>query len=503
MSQAAALRRAADREWRRRQKARTAELLATFTLSALANGHGPQLKFTSDTARWILALCSRRAGKTSGVAARKAVKSLAKPDGNRVYIGLTKDQAREVMWEPIWQPMCQTWRLPVEHDETRMVTYFENGSKVRFTGTDDVRHIETELGSALDEATIDESQSQSDSVLKPLVERILPPALGDRLGTLVLAGTIPTVEAGLFWDLWNTSNWSKHNWSQFDNPFMPNAQRDLDEYLEKNPGLTVDSPIIQRERFGRFKFDKDATAYTYNAGLNGYVPTVPTWALGLRVPSGTCMVAEPWAGADSFAFAIDPGANTDRVAVVGWAWSARDRNVQHVFDWASEKAKKHTWAQIAKVCSFAAAHFPGIRWRYDAGSSQNTIDTFGRDYGIPLILAAKKTDLKGQVDRNNDLLTQGRAKVMIGSKLEEDYRKAAWDIDARGRGQYRWAKAWHPDASEAARYALQDYFDLYEAPKAFVRRSPGAIEDEAVQALLERPEENESWMDNDLSRGRF
>jgi hypothetical protein len=93
------------------------------------------------------------------------------------------------------------------------------------------------------------------------------------------------------------------------------------------------------------------------------------------------------------------------------------------------------------------------------------LDTFGADYGVPLIKAANKSDFPGQVRRVNDLLTRGRAKVMIGSKLEEDYQKARFDADARKRGQWRWSSQWHPDPSEAARYALQAYFDAYREPE--------------------------------------
>jgi hypothetical protein len=103
-----------------------------------------------------------------------------------------------------------------------------------------------------------------------------------------------------------------------------------------------------------------------------------------------------------------------------------------------------------------------VRWRYDAGSSQNTIDNLLNDFGIALVLAAKKVDKKGQVDRNNDLLEQRRMLVMLGSALEQDYQRARWNPAALARSQYEWASSWHPDPSEAGRYALQDYFDAYE-----------------------------------------
>ena len=454
----------------------------------LCDGHAPQLAFVTDPSRWLIALCSRRAGKTTGIAYRILRRALRGPS-NQVYIALTKDQARTVtMWEPIWKPLLRRLGIAAKHDETRMITSFPNGSVIRFTGTDDVRHIETELGSALDEATIDEAQSQSVSVLGPLVSRILPPALSDRRGTLVLAGTVPDVAAGLFWQVWSASNWSKHNWSMFDNPHMPNARQDLEEYLAQNPGLGMDSPIIQRERFGRFVFDASATAYTYSRTLNGYTPEEPDWLAAafssglsychpIREGSGGearygLMAAKPWTK-------IPPG------------------HVQHVFDWSSPRGAKLSTHQYYAVAALAQEHYskipgkafsfaidPGanvdrvsiegvcwdspsgyVHWRYDAGSSQNTIDNLRRDYGIAMVLAAKKTDLRGQVDRVNDTLTRGREHIMIGSALEQDLETARWDKEAQARGQLKWSSNWHPDPSEAHRYALQDFFEGRTEPE--------------------------------------
>ena len=486
---AAQLRRAAEAELNRRGGFRAPEIPSA---EMLCDGHVAQLAFVEDASRWIIALCSRRAGKTTGIAYRKLRRSLRSPC-NQVYIALTKDQARTVtMWEPIWKPLLRRLGIACKHDETRMITSFPNGSVIRFTGTDDVRHIETELGSALDEATIDEAQSQSISVLGPLVSRILPPALSDRRGSLVLAGTVPDVAAGLFWQVWSTSSWSKHNWSMFDNPHMPEAQRDLDEYLAQNPGLSVDSPIIQRERYGRFVFDASATAYTYSRALNGYTPEAPDW-LAAAFASGLdyCHPIREGSGGEPRygLMAAKPLANLPQ------------GHVQHVFEWSSPRGMKLSTHQFYAVAALAQKHYGAIpgkafsfaidpganvdrvsiegvcwnstpggyaHWRYDAGSSQNTIDNLRRDYGIAVMLAAKKTDLRGQVDRVNDTLTRGRECVMIGSALEQDLELARWDKEAMARGQLKWSANWHPDPSEAHRYSLQDYFEgrhVAEPPK--------------------------------------
>lgn len=478
-----------------------------FSLDAIARGtngkqHARQLAYMVSLARWIMLMCSRRAGKTFGIAGRYAKRSTAKPNGNRAYIALTKDQARSIMWEPIWKPLCSKWNLcgPDAHNETRMVTTFGNGSVVRFTGSDDIKHIATELGAALDEATIDESQDQPPHVLKTLADKILPPALGDRRGTLCISGVIPDVRVGYFWDTWKGKTWENHNWSMFDNPHFLNPQEIVDEYIAKHPGLTVRSPIILRDYYGddsEAAFDAAATAYQYSAALNGYQAEIPEWLARVyasqKDPASDrelmfahpmredpndgalygLMAAMPLPGIRYFGLALDPGANSDRASIQGLGWGEGSPFVQHVFDWTTPRGARLTTGQMFAVLALAyrifneigAARGGGCQVpRYDAGSSQNTIDNLQGDYKIPLVLAAKKSDLKGQIERNRDLLTTGKQKVMLGSALEQDYKFARRDPQQPTGAPWKWSPQWHPDPSEAARYAAQDYFDAYAPP---------------------------------------
>jgi hypothetical protein len=152
------------------------------------------------------------------------------------------------------------------------------------------------------------------------------------------------------------------------------------------------------------------------------------------------------------------------MAVVVWGWSARSRDVWHIHEKVWPKNAQGTWHDLASELRDIRVRFNPVQWFYDAGSSQMTIDTFAHDYGIPIIQAAKKTDMPGQVARFSDLLTQGRAHIIAGSALEEDLRKTRWDQDARAKGLYRWSSHWHPDVADAARYGLASYFDMFTAP---------------------------------------
>jgi hypothetical protein len=462
--------------------------LAGFTAEAVTTTpggvrHEDQYAFITCLLRWLVAMGSRRSGKTHGIARRYALRSMAKAKGNRIYLALTGGQARDIMWEPAWKPLCDEWKLPCEHNETRMITTFENGSRVRLGGTDDIRAIKKELGAGLDEAAVDEAQDQQDSVLTDLCGRILPPAMTDRRGTIIVSGVVPEVQAGYYWNLWAESQWEKFRFSQMSNPFMPHAMAELLEYLSKHPGLTMESPVIQRERFGNFVFDKGLTAYTYSPDLNGYDPEPPPWLEGaarwlneafpdsdLKYLDRTAppanggarfglMAAAPHAGITRFSMSIDQ-ARGDRVSVNVIGWGDTVHEVQQVFEWSSPRKAALTMRQIAPIMALAEKHYDLEHRSMDG--VQNELDTFQADYGVGVVKGPNKQDLPGQVRRSNDLLTKGWAQIMRGSATEEDMQKARWDKDARARGQFKWASQWHPDPSESWRYSIGGYYASFE-----------------------------------------
>jgi hypothetical protein len=456
--------------------------------------HEAQLRVVLDSAPYIILLCSRRAGKTAGLGRKTLLKAISRPRQNILYVGLSKPHARKFFWNEVWKPLLEAFDVPHKRLEDEMTTTFPNGSIVYVSGTDDIRHIESFLGNRLNMAIVDEAQSSPSSVLVPLTTRILPNALLDDMdnpGQLIMAGTVPDVNAGRFMDVWNEDKWSRHNWNRFENPYLKNQEGALQVFLDGNPGLSRESPEVQREWYGRFVFDSSATAYTYDRALNGYQAEAPDWLAEATalIPSGKIYAAKPFKGVDLFSCALDPG-SIDRASIQVNGWGKGSKYVQHVFDWTSSRGAKLSWDQMGKVLAIVAKRFPVVWWAYDAGSSKNELDIFTRLYGVPVVKAANKSDLIGQVRLANALLVSGKYKVMIGSSLEEDYQKARWDPDAREKGQWRWASAWHPDPSEASRYSLAPFFDAYVEPPAPIT-DPLEAHRAEVRAMLREAREND------------
>lgn len=479
---------AAAAEKKRRAAAYQATMAAAITAEKLCNGHEKQLALVRDTALYIIVLCSRRAGKTYGLACLALLTALSRPRQNILYVGLSKPHARKFLWNEVWCPLLDALKVPHKRLEDEMTTTFPNGSVMYVSGTDDVRHIESFLGNRLNLAIVDEAQSQADSVLVPLTTRILPNALLDDMenpGKLIMSGTIPEVDAGRFMEVWKSGTWSRHGWNRFENPHLKNQPAALAAYLAANPGLTEESPEVQREWFGRFKFDPTATAYRYVEALNSYEAQQPAWLADLMsagraawldgiveaerqehvaklLRDGAALAAPAWPGIETIGVGLDIGGD-DRMSAIANGWGTH-RDVQQLFDWASPRGAKLSWDDLGLVCAVIAVHYQTGLWFYDSNSN-NELDTFQRLYRVPVVQAAKKADLDGQVRLYNTLLTSGRYKAIRGGQVAADLRRARWDPNALAKGQHRWPHgAQHPDASEASRYSLRPYFDAYQPP---------------------------------------
>ncbi len=467
---------------------------AVISLEDVAAGHAKALEAMALAAqlqpdgsfvhRNVIWLCSRRAAKSTSIMALMAHDASIR-DGVQIYFGKAKPAVKLSIWTRIWKPLCDRfYKGKCVHSET-MVTTFTTGAVVAFTGTDDQGHIETYLGNKFRRVVIDECQSQSPSVLNPLVDVILPPAISDSGGQLLLAGTIPEVPAGKFYDLWiSGEGWLKRNWNRFDNPHLGTVEHQmvrLHEFL-KTSGRSIDDPLIRRDWYGEFIFDVTATAHRYDVKRNGYIPEEPEWVQQfldeysgdpffahfhrtLKPTDGTArhglMVAKPWPGIEVFACAIDPGAR-DRFSISVIGWGSGTPYVQHVLEFSSKRKAGLSWAHLDPLRRKIQEVLAPSWWFYDASGSKVVLDTFVGDTGLPALLPAAKSGLKGQVERVASLQLMGLDKTMIGSATEEDYQKARWDPDARAKMQWRWASQWHPDPAESKRYAMGAYFEIFE-----------------------------------------
>lgn len=463
--------------------------------------HAEQLAFMRDRSHRTHVMCARQCGKTEGDNGILMEGGLFRAQSTNLFLGLNGPQVRANNFEPKWKRMFDRYSgLDRGWMREKMVTYFPNGARVIMTGADDYRHLKNLLGGTIENGVVILDECQDLPGLDDLLENILPPMMGKN-ARLVLSGVFPEVPAGRFWresgwqeraGQWvqeRKGGWSTHNWGRLANVHLADSWEVLQRYL-KDTGKSINDPDIIRDWMGLPAFDPNATTYKYLASRNGYRAVAPDWLLmayaSQKDERGRAlkychpmrpdkngvlhgmMASMPLVGVRIFCLALDPGSASDRASIQGFGFGDGFRGVQHLFDWTSARKAFCSTGDMFAVLGLAYRAF--LRWgealnpHYDAGSSTNTIDNLEGDYGVPLVLAAKKADMRGQIDRFNDLLTESKMSVMEGSAMEQDLVRARRNKAAAERQEWVWDRAHHPDASEAGRYAVADYFDA-DIPK--------------------------------------
>ncbi len=466
----------------------------------MAAGHGMQLRVLlcvlASTLKNIVLQCSRRAGKTWVCLCILLLIARRTSGVTCLYLGLTKVAAQE-QWR-VWLRLLSD--LGIWGDHVGMSTTLANGSRIEFGGLDDLRHVQGLRGKNLSGgcAIIDESQSDP-GVMETTVVDILGPMLDEQVegrppGLLVLAGTIPELEGvGYFERMWERaqdpdSAWVPFNWGRKDNPHEQNFEANLARYCKKY-GFEIDHPHVQRTWFGLRVFGDAVTAYGWTP-KNSYVPVAPAWLAAIvdAFPPGHIMAATLPKGARFVSFGVDPG-TSDTASVEGWAFGAPGGGVWHIFEWITPKHADTSQGDWAAVLGEAKRRLAGVTFLqpfYDAGGSNEVIDTFTRDYGIAAVLPAKKAARKEQVDRFKTLLRREEVHIMAGSSMEYDLQNTRWDLAARDRGKWDFSAMHHPGGSESGRYALDHYFATNLPPEPPKYASEIEAQAAAVAANIKR-----------------
>jgi len=449
--------------------------LPRWSLKAFCGDHAKQWEFATSPSMRRHLQCARQSGKSWIVDGLVADRAQLTPNSLHFVLGLNGVAVRMNNWVPIWKRTLDKYRVERRDNQQMMLSEFPNGARVIFTGTDDLRHVRNFLGNRLPKGStfvIDESQDQPEDTMRYLLDQVLVPMMTpDTL--LIEAGVHPDMPAGRFYRDASDASWDHFGWGRFDNPHTPEARTTLANHLRDHQLTEADlefdpehppeggklSIVLQilRDWFNRGVYDPSARTYWYRESVNAYDPVTPAWATSFVSPPGFGPVrfAEPWPGVDTFAVAIDPG-GSDPFGLQVIGWGRTHRRIQHLVDWVAPRGAKLSWGDVMRTLGvLVARRYPTVLWRYDT-TSDTELDTFGNEYGVPVIRAAKKADRDGQIRRNNDLLSDGTLAVMRNSNLATDYISAQLVDGAWG--------AYHPTASECVRYAVGDFWETRPAP---------------------------------------
>jgi hypothetical protein len=230
----------------------------------------------ADPSRYVVACCSRRAGKTELLARWVLLTALQNPNAEILYVAQSAKSARELLWSnPKTGLPALIKKLELENfcnlNETKTTVHLNNGALISLTGAETKADASKWLGHAFKLVCVDESQDIPEDTLVYLLRTVIMPTLVDHDGRLFLAGTPKESCSGFFYEATagKSTAWSRHHWSIWNNPFLPNAMDIVEEELTKF-GEKLEDNGPQRRYFGRWKQDEAVQLFSYQRERNDY-----------------------------------------------------------------------------------------------------------------------------------------------------------------------------------------------------------------------------------------
>jgi hypothetical protein len=109
-----------------------------------------QSAFIADPAKLKVVLCTQRSGKSYGAGLYLYREAYETPGASCIYIALTRDSAKKIMWKDVLKPINRQLRLGTRFNETELTATLPNGSIIYVLGVDSTgRYCHTYLSEVL------------------------------------------------------------------------------------------------------------------------------------------------------------------------------------------------------------------------------------------------------------------------------------------------------------------------------------------------------------------
>jgi hypothetical protein len=421
----------------------------------LAGLHAKQRAFVEDKSVRKAGLCSRRAGKSWGLASWYVLGGQSDPGGLSVYITRSKGDARRIM-EPAFNGLNEAFKLGARWREQDGQLYWTlpNGHSVWLAGCKNKAETGKFRGPKYRRAAVDEAQ-EFPGYLETLIEDSLDPALMDKRGELALTGTPHPVPAGYFYAATTGdggAKWSTHEWTVLDNPFIPHAEAWLLEKLKRN-GWDATHPTYRREWLGEWVLDLGALIYPYSGEINTFQD----------LPSG-----DGW----TYAIGVDLGAS-ESVKSTAFVVACCRRGHPEVYVLRAEKREGLIPSAVAAHVERYLREFPRALVVVDEGGlGKGYADEMRKSYGIPVV-AAEKTRKRGFQELVSGDLLSGVIKIhpWNARELVDEIQILQWDEAREGADE-----RFEDHAADAFLYAVRALRPFYSPEEE--EPAPGSPEAE-------------------------
>ena len=419
---------------------------------------GPQREFAASKTKYLVACCSRRAGKSYSIAYKLLEKAIQYPQSICAYVTLTRDVAKDIIWDPL-REIAKAANIPLKFKKNSGDIELPNGSKIILRGCEDKRQAEKLRGLKYPIVVIDEAQGIP-SYLKYMIEEVIDPATIDYIDSqIILTGTPNATGVGIFFDavhdVEGMKGWEVFSWTMEDNVHLQKIQeqkgRTVLEYIKwmaSKRGVTLKHPSIRREFFGEWVKDTESSVYKYLPSRNDiYQASFDT----------LCHSVSDW----EYVMGIDLGWN-DKSAFVVSRYSATAGKFVVVNSFSDSEMSMDAIAR--KIAHFVAIYGDMPIVADSGGYGKPVVEELRSTYGLPII-SAEKTKKATYIEFVNSDLRAGAIQILVGPNTElcEHLALLQWSD--------KWAEKGVPKEDKSSPNHLPDAF-LYSARWALFRDGP-------------------------------
>lgn len=390
-----------------------------------------QNDFINDPSRFLVAQCSRRAGKTNALAIRFFKTLASHPKSTCIYLALTRESAYEIMW-PVLQEINDKYQLGCTFTESKLVMENPEGARLRLIGADMKNFVKRLKGIKSPGIAIDEAQDFG-AHLQSLVDDVLTPTMTDYKDSwLALTGTPGPVPQGYFYEVTkeNKYGYSKHEWTLLENPYLPNAEEFLNELIKKRE-WEHNNPTLLREWRNQWVLDVQSLWIRYYEH---------------------CHFDDLPAGNFEYVMGVDLGFN-DSDAVVILAYT---HNSPHTYLIDEVITPKQGLTELVNQIQKLRIKYKVNKIVVDEGGlGKKLAEEMRRRHQIPA-MPVEKSRKQETVEFLNDALRLGHLKIKKSSRFVHDANQIQIDWEKSTADKIVIKKNHHSDIIDAVIYAFKE-----------------------------------------------
>jgi hypothetical protein len=413
--------------------------------------------FVMDASRFVSAFCTRRAGKSNGLAIRYYRTLKRHPGALCPYIALTRDSAKNIMWD-VLQEMDERFKIGAKFTESDLTATLPCGGRIKLFGADMKNFIKRLRGIKTPGVGVDEAQDFGAHLIY-LIDDVLTPAIGDYVdGWIALTGTPGPIPHGYFYEVTHEGlyGFSQYSWSIHDNPYFPNSRQFVAEIKAKKK-WTNESPTYIREYGGdegipRWVLDLDALVFKFTE--RNHYNSLPAHK-----------------GEWNYVIGVDFGFDdADAIAVIGWHPHHKDAYLVEEF---VQRGQGIT--DLAGEIQRLMEKYKPMKIVADTGALGKKIaDELTKRFSLPIDAAEKDRKFEF-IELLNDALRMAKFYAKPDSTFADDCKRVKWDTESV---KPKISDTFHSDICDAVLYAYREALHWLSVPEP-PRHQPGS--DAAMQ----------------------